>query len=111
MIIDNKTIVSLRYTVKNGNGDLIDSNMNGEPVHYLHGSERFIPELNEAITGLKAGDKKAITISNPGEANISANLLIEVVIDDVRTATSEELQTGKYIEPSANGCCGTGCCF
>jgi len=110
MIIDNKTIVSLRYTVKNGNGDLIDSNMNGKPVHYLHGSERFIPELNEAITGLKAGDKKAITIMPAAEAGMSDKLLIDVIIDEVRTATNEELQTGKYIEPGANSGCGSGCC-
>jgi FKBP-type peptidyl-prolyl cis-trans isomerase SlyD len=110
MIIDNKTIVSLKYTVKNGNGDLIDSNMNGSPVHYLHGSERFIPELNAAITGLKAGDKKSITIVPAVEANLSDKLLIDVIIDNVRAATNEELQTGKYIEPGANGGCGSGCC-
>jgi FKBP-type peptidyl-prolyl cis-trans isomerase SlyD len=110
MMIAENTMVSLRYSVKNKQGDTIDNIMNGKPIEYLHGAGKILPELEEAVKGLKTGDQKSIIIENQLMANITEQLFIDVVIDDVRAARPEELQIGKPIQKADDKECGKGCC-
>ena len=85
--------------MKNSSGDVIEDTMERTPIQYLHGAGKIIPALETAIEGMKAGQKKAFSISDPG---LSENLHFDLVIDEVREATIEEIQNGK---PA----CGPGC--
>ena len=98
-ITENK-IVSLRYIMKNSSGDVIEDTMVRSPIQYLHGAGKIIPALETAIEGMTAGQKKSFSISDPG---LSENLHFDLVIDEVREATPEEIQNG-------NPACGPGCC-
>ncbi len=110
MIIEDNTMVSLRYLVKNKHGDVIDNIMDNKPIEYLHGAGKILPELEEAVKGLKTGDKKSIIIENQVMANITEQLFIDVVIDDVRAALPEELLIAKPIQKADDNGCGEGCC-
>ena len=101
MQIAEKTIVSLRYIMKNSEGEEIENTIPGPAVQYVHGSGKILPQLETLLTGLKAGDKKSIALEPPDA------FYFEVEIDDVRMATPGEIESGK---PVAIGECGPDCC-
>jgi FKBP-type peptidyl-prolyl cis-trans isomerase 2 len=98
--IKEKTIVSIRYTIKNNQGEEIENTIAGPPVEYLHGSGNILPQLEASLAGLKSGDKKSITIEIPEAFSF------DIEIDDVRTATEDEIESGKPAKVN----CGPDCC-
>lgn len=61
MIDDNK-VVSLAYTVKDDNDQIIDSSEGQEPLVYLHGANNIVPGLEAALKGKAVGDEFAVTV-------------------------------------------------
>lgn len=59
--IDDKTVVSIAYTMK-VDGDEVESAPVDDPLVYLHGSESIVPGLEAELTGKKVGDKFNITL-------------------------------------------------
>lgn len=57
-----KQIISVHYTLKNKEGEVLDSSGDGEPLHFLEGSNQIIPGLEKAIKGLKKGEKKSVVV-------------------------------------------------
>ncbi len=62
MLIADKMVVSLHYTLKNKAGDVIDSSEGAEPLSYIHGASQIVPGLERELTGLKAGDSKDVVV-------------------------------------------------
>ena len=60
-IIQNGSKVKFHYTLK-VDGKLVDSSSGGTPMEYVHGSGQIVPGLEEQMAGLKAGDKKQVTV-------------------------------------------------
>src|SRR5438477_8881544 len=107
MQVADKTIVSLRYLIKNKKGEELDNIMNDSPIEYLHGAGKILPQLELRLEGMKAGEKKSFSFSD--ENNSNEEFYFDVIIDEVRMATERELQIGKPIEKN-NDECGPGCC-
>ena len=63
MTIAPDQIVSIRYTLKNDAGDVLDSSSDGEPLIYLHGHGNLIPGLERELAGKKTGDKLQVKIA------------------------------------------------
>lgn len=63
MIIDINRIVSIRYTLTNGEGEQLDRSPDGEPLVYLHGAAGVLPALETALAGKSAGDSFDVTIA------------------------------------------------
>ena len=101
MEIAEKTVVSLRYIMKNKDGEEIENTFSGPAVQYIHGSGKILPQLEKSLTGLRTGDKKEIALDLPDTFHF------EVQIDDIRIATPEELETGSPISVTE---CGPGRC-
>lgn len=55
-------VVSIHYTLKLDDGELVDESVADEPLVYLHGASNIIPGLEQALTGLSVGDKKSVTV-------------------------------------------------
>ncbi len=55
--------VTLEYTLALPDKTVIESNVGREPVTYTHGKREIIPGLEKSMTGMKAGDKKHITVT------------------------------------------------
>ncbi|HLY25251.1 MAG TPA: peptidylprolyl isomerase [Aggregatilineales bacterium] len=55
-------VVSLTYTLKLTNGEVIDFSEDDEPLEYLHGADNIVPGLERQLTGLKVGDKKKVEV-------------------------------------------------
>jgi len=111
MKIEAKTVVSIRYKMSNSSGEVLEDILSGLPISYLHGRGDILPALEAALYGLKEGDKKAISISNQmGYDEVDDEFYIEVIIDQIRLATTEELENGLKPKISSNSCCLNGYC-
>jgi FKBP-type peptidyl-prolyl cis-trans isomerase SlyD len=61
-VVQDKMVISLAYTLKLANGEVIDYSEAGEPLEYLHGAGNIIPGLERALVGMKVGDSKDVEI-------------------------------------------------
>lgn len=86
--------------MKNSEGEEIENTMAGPAIQYVHGAGKIFPQLEALLKGLKTGDKRSIAFELP-EA-----FQFEIEIDDIRPATTEEMDAGK---PLASTGCGPGC--
>lgn len=62
-MIQEGKVVSLAYTLKLANGEIVDYSEVDEPLEYLHGANNIIPGLENALNGLEIGAKKDVEVS------------------------------------------------
>lgn len=62
MLIADKHVVTLHYSVKTQDGDLIDESVASEPLAFIQGSHFMIPGLEDALYGKQKGDKFDLTV-------------------------------------------------
>lgn len=55
-VADGK-VVLFHYTLRNPEGEVLDSSDGGDPLPYLHGAHNIVPGLERQLTGLKVGAK------------------------------------------------------
>lgn len=67
MNVTKEHVVSINYTLKNDEGQVMDQSTDGNPLVYLHGIGQIIPGLEKALEGKTTGDKLNVTIP-PEEA-------------------------------------------
>jgi FKBP-type peptidyl-prolyl cis-trans isomerase SlyD len=63
--VDGK-VVTIHYTLRDDEGDILDTSSGSEPLEYLHGGGNIVPGLENAMAGKAAGDKFKVTVA-PGE--------------------------------------------
>lgn len=66
MQITQQCVATIHYTLKNDEGEVIDSSEGQEPLLYLHGALNIVPGLENALEGKAAGDKINVIV-NPEE--------------------------------------------
>jgi len=59
--VQDDQVVILHYTLI-VDGDEIESTREGEPIRFIQGIGQIIPGLEEALYGMRSGDKKKVTI-------------------------------------------------
>lgn len=67
MQIEENTVVSFDYTLRDSQGETLDTSEGREPLTYLHGHGNIIPGLEKAMTGRDAGEEFSVTVA-PDEA-------------------------------------------
>lgn len=72
MHIAEQSVVSIHYTLTNGEGETLDTSDGREPLIYLHGAQNIIPGLENELTGKNVGDSFDVTIQ-PEEAYGTVN--------------------------------------
>ena len=80
MIIEKDKVVSIDYTLKNADGEIIDeSKTNGGPLSYVHGNGMLISGLEKQLEGKKPGDSLHAEIEPAeGYGEWQDNLIIEI---------------------------------
>ncbi|HEY7957354.1 MAG TPA: peptidylprolyl isomerase [Polyangia bacterium] len=63
MVIADKKVVRIDYTLKNAEGQLLDSSDEGEPLSYLHGAQQIVPGLERELAGLEEGQSKDVVVA------------------------------------------------
>lgn len=62
MQIAPNAVVTLHYTLKDNDGNVIDKSDDGSFL-YLHGAMNIIPGLEDALTGKSAGDELSVSVA------------------------------------------------
>lgn len=63
MNIARDSVVSIHYTLKGDDGDVIDSSASREPLAYLHGHGNLVVGLERELEGKSVGDKLSVKVS------------------------------------------------
>jgi FKBP-type peptidyl-prolyl cis-trans isomerase SlyD len=66
MTVQDDMVVSLDYTLKLDDGEVIDSSNGREPLEFLQGHGQIISGLENELYGMSVGEKKSVTVS-PGD--------------------------------------------
>ena len=56
-------VVSLSYTLRDDDGEVIDQSEDGSPLLYLHGGQNIVPGLEEQLEGVAQGETVKATVS------------------------------------------------
>jgi FKBP-type peptidyl-prolyl cis-trans isomerase SlyD len=67
MIVENKKVVSFHYTLRNADGEQLETSRDKQAMSYLHGVRNIIPGLEKAMAGKAIGDEFEVTLA-PEEA-------------------------------------------
>ena len=62
MSIKQDSVVTMHYTLRDDDGQVIDSSTSGAPLSYLHGHGNLIPGLERQLQGKSAGDKLTVKV-------------------------------------------------
>jgi FKBP-type peptidyl-prolyl cis-trans isomerase 2 len=103
MQVRKDTVVTMRYIMKDDQGEVMEDTMNNSPVQYLHGCGIMLSSLETFLEGLTTGEQKSFTVN---EMQWNKMLHFDVVIDEVRMATDEEIKLRRPM----NNECGPECC-
>jgi FKBP-type peptidyl-prolyl cis-trans isomerase 2 len=82
-ITDGKT-VAISYTLTLDNGEVVDTNVDQEPLTYVQGDEQLIFGLEQALVGKKAGDTLQVSVTpEEGYGPISEDALIDIPLEQL----------------------------
>jgi len=63
MKITDDCLVTLEYTLKDDNQEILDSSEQMGPLDYVHGYRQLIPGLEKALQGREAGESFSLTVT------------------------------------------------
>jgi FKBP-type peptidyl-prolyl cis-trans isomerase SlyD len=56
MKVENQKVVGMEYTLKNNQGEVLDTNAGEDLLQYIHGLGNIVPGLEKAMEGKTIGD-------------------------------------------------------
>ncbi|RTR39596.1 peptidylprolyl isomerase [Shewanella canadensis] len=62
MSIKNDMVVQFNYTLRDEQGEVLETNEGLDPIAYLHGHDNMMPGVEDAINGKQAGEKFSVTL-------------------------------------------------
>ncbi len=62
MKVEDQKVVGIEYTLKNTEGEVIDSNSGEDLLHFIQGSGNIVPGLERAMAGRTEGDRFEVRI-------------------------------------------------
>ncbi|MEQ9413920.1 MAG: peptidylprolyl isomerase [Cyclobacteriaceae bacterium] len=63
MTISKDAVVSIHYTLRDNNGNILDSSTGKDPLNYLHGRGNLIIGMEEGLEGKASGDQLDLKIA------------------------------------------------
>ncbi|MDH3974017.1 MAG: peptidylprolyl isomerase [Deltaproteobacteria bacterium] len=84
MAISEGSKVSIEYTLKLDDDSVVDTNVGGEPLVYVQGSNHIIPGLEKELEGLNVGDEKNVKVSpEEGYGPLNDSAFVEVTKEEI----------------------------
>ena len=103
MRIAKNCVLSMRYIMKDGHGQVLENTMNSQPVSYLQGAPGIQLLLQAQLEGMKAGDTGTVYL-DAASGLTTENFSFDIIIDEVRAAHEEELLLGYPVQLSVQAC-------
>jgi FKBP-type peptidyl-prolyl cis-trans isomerase SlyD len=97
MKVAKNTVVSLNYTLKNNEGEILDTSDGREPLVYLHGVGALIPGLENVLDGENEGSKVSTVIKPEDGYGHRTDELLHKVPKSGFTG-DEEMQEGMRVQ-------------
>lgn len=97
MIVAQHTVVTIDYTLKNGEGTLLDTSDGREPLVYLHGVGALIPGLEKEMEGKEKGNQFN-TVIQPDDAYGTRKEELVKVVSKEGFQGDEELKVGMQVQ-------------
>lgn len=63
LTVQDEMVVSLDYTLRLDDGQIVDSSAGQQPLDFLQGRGQIIPGLEQALYGMAIGDEKRVTVT------------------------------------------------
>jgi FKBP-type peptidyl-prolyl cis-trans isomerase SlyD len=100
MSIIKDSVASFHYTLKDDDGNTIDSSVGQEPLPYLHGAGNIVPGLERELEGKKTGDKLSVIVKPAdGYGELNESLVQELPktmfagVDDIEAGMEFHAET------------------
>lgn len=97
MKVEKNKVVSIHYTLKDDNGNVIDTSEGRDPLAYLHGNHNIILGLEEKLEGKKVGDKLHVDVS-PEKGYGIVDEALKMVLKKEQFENSDKLQVGMQFQ-------------
>ena len=97
MNIQTNRVVSMHYTLKDADGNVLDTSANREPLAYIQGIGNLIPGLEAQLEGKSKGDKIAAKVE-PTDAYGEVREDLFHVVPKSGFQGDEELVTGIQVQ-------------
>ncbi|MFT5788731.1 MAG: FKBP-type peptidyl-prolyl cis-trans isomerase SlyD [Shewanella sp.] len=81
MSIKDDSVVQFNYTLRDEQGEVLESNKDLDPIAYLHGHNNMMPGVEKALVGKEAGATFSVTLpasETYGERNDDAEQRVSV---------------------------------
>lgn len=103
MKIAEHKVVSLNYTLKNSEGQLLDTSEGREPLVYLHGVGALIPGLEKQLEGKEKGNHLDAVVAPEEAYGSRVKELVQVVPKaGFQSEGGEELIAGMQVQVQTN---------
>ena len=63
MNITKDKVAAIHYTLRDSEGNVLDSSQDRDPLYYLHGANNLIPGMEEGLEGRAKGDKLHLDVT------------------------------------------------
>ena len=94
-------VVSFHYTLKDAKAQTLESSFGEEPLSYLEGVGQIIPGLEDALKGLKPGDKKSVHVAAAqAYGEFSKELVVEVPKEQI---PKKDVEVGDRFHADSGG--------
>jgi FKBP-type peptidyl-prolyl cis-trans isomerase SlyD len=78
-VVKDGLLITLDYTMSSPDGKVLETSKGNKPLQYIHGKKMMIPGLEKALTGMKIGEEKHVTVKpEDGYGKINPNAVQEV---------------------------------
>ncbi len=96
--VSNGDTVQVHYTGKLDDGKVFDSSADRDPLEFKVGDHQVIKGFEEGVIGMKAGDKKEITIPpDKGYGNRTDDNIHEISSQNISSPKDSEFKVGMPI--------------
>ncbi|MBP9853549.1 MAG: peptidylprolyl isomerase [Candidatus Omnitrophica bacterium] len=97
MQIADKKVAQFHFSLKNDQGEILDSSKGETPLGYIHGQNNLMPGLEKALAGHKKGDKFSVKL-DPEDAfgSYAEELIKEVPLNEFENP--KELKPGTKMQ-------------
>jgi FKBP-type peptidyl-prolyl cis-trans isomerase SlyD len=93
MQVEKDKVVEIDYTLKDENGDVLDSSEGRQPLSYIQGIGNLIPGVESALEGKSSGERVEITVPPETGYGVRDDSLL-LTIQREKFGEVEDLQQG-----------------
>ncbi len=97
MTVADNCVVKIDYTLKNNQGQVLDSSSEKAPLAYIHGKGNLISGLEKELSGMKVGDRTEVVLQ-PSEAYGERSEELVTSVPRTELAQIPELKEGIQLQ-------------